>query len=67
VWLPAGEAARRKPGALPWDVAPPPERARGAGPPWASVDGAAAQAQSGIARSPGELGEEMRIERRPGA
>ena len=32
VWPPAGEAARRRPGALPWDVAPPAERARAAGP-----------------------------------
>jgi hypothetical protein len=32
VWSPAVEAARRRPGALPWDVPPPAERARGAGP-----------------------------------
>jgi hypothetical protein len=78
VWLPAGEAARRQPGALPWDVPPPAERARAPGPPPAEradapgppparIDGAAGQAQSGLAGARSEQDEELRIERSPGA
>jgi hypothetical protein len=67
VWMPTGEAARRKPGALPWDVHSPAERSRGAGPPRASIDGTAVRGQSGIAHARPERDEGVRIERRPGS
>jgi hypothetical protein len=67
VWLPAGEAARMQPGALPWDVPPRAERGRAAAPRAGGVDGAAAPAQSGIAPARPEQDAEVRIERRPGA
>jgi hypothetical protein len=67
VWLPAGEAARRQPGALPWDVRSPAERARGEGPPRASIDGAAVRGESGIGHARPERPEGVRIERRAGA
>jgi hypothetical protein len=50
-WPGAGESAHSQPGALPWDVPPPAERARAAPPPPARIDGAATEAQSEIARA----------------
>jgi len=69
-WLPAGESARMQPGALPWDVPPPAERARAAGPSAARIDiaateVAATEAKSEIAGARPEQDEEVRIERRP--
>jgi hypothetical protein len=66
-WLGAGESARTQPGALPWDVPPPAERGRAAPPPPARIDGAATEAQSGIARARFEQHGQVRIERRRGA
>jgi hypothetical protein len=55
-----------RPGALPWDVPPPAERARAPAPPAARIDSAATEAKSEIARARPEQDEEVRIERRPG-
>jgi hypothetical protein len=64
-WLHAGESARMRPGALPWDVPPQAERARAAGPSAARIDSAATVANSEIAGARPEQDEEVRIERRP--
>jgi hypothetical protein len=65
-WLPAGESARMRPGALPWDAPPPAERARAPGQPPARIDSAASEAKSEIAGARPEQDEDGRIERRPG-
>jgi hypothetical protein len=75
-WLQAGESARMRPGALPWDVPPPAERACAPGPPApgppapgpppARIDSAATEAKSEIACARPEQDEEVRIQRRPG-
>jgi hypothetical protein len=65
-WLPAGQSARMRPGALPWDAPPPAERARAPGQPPARIDSAASEAKSEIAGARPEQDEDGRIERRPG-
>jgi hypothetical protein len=67
LWLPTGEAARRQPGALPWDVPPRAEPGRAGAPRTGRVDGAAARAQSGVTSARPEQDMEVRIERRPGS